>query len=473
MHTPFIIRAGVTHTSNGITITATTSTRSTITGLPAAPSGLVMFSVCAGALSGPDTGQHQSSCLGVCDFNGASNAPQQVCFASSSNDAGATIPAGHIACADPSPTDGAIAAWDYGATTTDRAQAKIVARTSDGFTIDWYNNAGSSVLAPVEEFALLCFPTFFETARIVTFDGFASSGTYNASASLPEANRGGIFGLFDSSLNAWDGDAPFSLGLVLGTTFQRSINIQCNSGFDDFSVQFLTAFGSGEIRDTGTQNSRTVDISISSTQVTAVNTQSSTVRAPGAIGLVWSTDESLDAVDFDTPTSTGAANFATGLGYTPDWHIGVLTKRTGNDAAPVLTDALYGLFGNGPDGGAAATFGLAGSGSGAPSHRTYVREGGAALTTGSAGQLLEADAGTFGSGVTGLNWTTVDASAYKGFALVGTSPVGAAPDPVGDATIANTIDDMAVYGTITQSGGGPPDVTGSAPIVAMRRRSRR
>jgi CubicO group peptidase (beta-lactamase class C family) len=445
---PFIVRAGQTHTSNGVTITQTTATRQTVSGLPDQPTGLIVFAVCAGALNGPDAGQFQSSSFGVCSFPGGT--PDQSCYATSSNATGSAISASHIATDDPSPADGSVAAWDYGGLTTNRGQAKVATVTADGFTIDYYNNTGASLLAPVQEYCLVVIPIYFETARVVRFNGLASAGTYNEAASLPESNRAGLFGLFDSSLNAWDGDAPFALGLVLGSTFQRSINIQVNSSTDDISVQFLTAFGSGEIRDTGANNSRTVDVSISSTQVTAVNTVSSTVRAPGMLGLVWSTAESMAAVDFDTPTSAGAANIASGLGFNPEWQLGVLTSRVGNDAAPALDDALYGLFANVSAGGAAVTFGMAGSGGGAPTHRTYAREGGAALTTGSGGQLLEATSATFGTGATGLDWSTVDATAYKGFALVGTSPLAAPADP-GDATIANTVPDLTVSGEATQA----------------------
>jgi hypothetical protein len=459
---PFLIRAGQTHVSNNVTVTQTTATRQTVSGLPAQPTGLIVFAVCEGALNGPDSGQFQSSSFGVCSFPGG--APDQSCYATSSNATGSAISASHIATDDPSPADGSVAAWDYGGLTTNRGQAKVATVTADGFTIDYYNNTGASLLAPVQEYCLVVIPIYFETARVVRFNGMASTGTYNEAASLPESNRAGIFGLFDSSLNAWDGDAPFALGLVLGSTFQRSINIQVNSSTDDISVQFLTAFGSGEIRDTGANNSRTVDVSISSTQVTAVNTVSSTVRAPGMLGLVWSTAESMTAVDFDTPTSTGAANIATGLGFDPDWHIGVLTSRTGNDAAPVLTDGLYGLFANSPDGGAAVTFGMAGSGGGAPTHRTYAREGGAALTTGSGGQLLEATSATFGTGATGLDWSTVDATAYKGFALVGTS--GVAPALPGDATIGSTVPNLSTL-TFTATGVGTVTVANTVPDLTV------
>jgi hypothetical protein len=474
---PFIVRAGQTHTSNGVTVTQTTATRQTVSGLAGQPSGLIVFAVCADALSGPDSGQWQSSSFGVCAFPGG--VPDQSCYTTSSNATGSAITASHIATADPSPADGSVAAWDFGALVADRAQAKIQAVTSDGFVVDYYDNDGDALQAPAEQFCLVCVPLYFETARVVRFNGMASTGTYNEAASLPESNRAGIFGLFDSSLNAWDGDAPFALGLVLGSTFQRSINVQVNSSLDDISVQFLDTFGSGEIRDTGANNSRTVDVSISSTQVTAVNTVSSTVRAPGMLGLVWSTAESMAAVDFDTPTSAGAANIASGLGFNPQWQLGVLTSRVGNDAAPALDDALYGLFANVSAGGAAVTFGMAGSGGGAPTHRTYAREGGAALTTGSGGQLLEATSATFGTGATGLDWSAVDATAHKGFALVGRSPLN--PTPVGDATIASTIGDLstaafeasepAAAGDVTIGGTFPDliitgDATQSAPAVA-------
>jgi hypothetical protein len=458
MYTPFLIRAGQTHTSNGVTITQTTATRQTISGLPDQPTGLVMLAVCADALNGPDSGEWQSVGIGVSDFT------NQYCHALATSTNGSSIFASHFAAADPTPTDGAVAAWDYGSLTANRAQAKIVAATSDGFTLDYYDNDGDALTAPAEEFCLLCIPVFFETAVAVRFANLSSAGTFNESASLPEANRAGIFGLSDPTLNVWDGDGPFSLGLVLGTTFQRSINIQVNTSSDDISVQFMAAFGSGEIRDAGTSTSRTVDIEISSTQVTAVNTVTSTVRSPGLIGLVWSTAQSMAAVDFDTPTSTGAANIASGLGFDPDWHIGVLTGRTANDTGPALADGLLGMFASGPNGGAAVTYGMAGSGTGTVAHRTYAREGGAALTTGSGGQLLEATSATFGTGATGLDWSTVDATAYKGFALVGTS--GVAPALPGDATIGSTVPNLSTL-TLAATGVGTVTVANTVPDLTV------